>query len=229
MPKKLSASRTQIRRAHHGDFRIAADDDGVGVVPRVAPAPGHRVAHNHEAGKLVDGVVHPLRLERRAVAAFVPARVRRGTVEHPIDEEEGDAPPGAPEIDAPGGAGDKRGEPHCRIADRRAVLAPHQLLHPLPRNVGVIPVGRREPAGDGGFRIPSDQAVVARPALGARCTQAIRHSFPPEVRSRQLHFGANFLIGEVFQMGERVCSGSVSILIDPRRSCFEEDAGLGRQ
>ena len=70
---EAESSPQQVRRPHDGDLGVAADDDGVGVVAGVAPAPGHRIAHDHEAGDLVDHVVHPLRLERGAVAAFVPA------------------------------------------------------------------------------------------------------------------------------------------------------------
>jgi hypothetical protein len=102
-PKKFSSRTQQIRRAHDRYLGIAADDDGVGVVAGMAPAPGHRIAHDHEAGDLVDRVVHPRRLEGGAVAAFVPARVGGRTVEHAIDEEERHAPPAAPEP-APAGA-----------------------------------------------------------------------------------------------------------------------------
>ena len=35
-------------RARHGDFRIAADDDGVAVMTVVAPAPDCGLAHDHE-------------------------------------------------------------------------------------------------------------------------------------------------------------------------------------
>ena len=63
-------------RAHHGNFRIAAHNDGVGVMARVAPAPHRGFAHDHKARNVINGVVHPARLERRAVAAFMPARIR---------------------------------------------------------------------------------------------------------------------------------------------------------
>src|SRR3954452_24902080 len=48
--------------------RVAADDDGVGVVPAVAPAPDGGPAQHHEGGDLVEGFGHPAGLERRAVA-----------------------------------------------------------------------------------------------------------------------------------------------------------------
>ena len=47
----------EVGRPHDVDLRVAADDDGVGVVARMAPPPGHGIAHDHEAGDLVDGPV----------------------------------------------------------------------------------------------------------------------------------------------------------------------------
>ncbi len=119
----------QVRRAHHGDLGIAPDDDGVGVVAGMTPAPGHRIAHQHEAGDLVDDIVHPARAEGGAMAAFVPARVAGGAVEHAVDEEERHAPPGAPEINAAGSGSQDGGDPDDRVADRRTVGTLHQLLH----------------------------------------------------------------------------------------------------
>src|SRR6185295_12405015 len=89
----------QIGRPGRHDLRIAAHDDGIGVVPRVAPAPDHRLAHDHEGCDVVDDVIHPARLEGGAVAAFVPAAVTRRAVQHAVAEEERHAPPGAPEIE----------------------------------------------------------------------------------------------------------------------------------
>ena len=64
-----------LRRLHQRDFGVATDDDGVGVMPRVAPLPGHRISNDHETGNLVDDVVHPAGLERGAVAGLMPAAV----------------------------------------------------------------------------------------------------------------------------------------------------------
>ena len=108
------------------------------------------IAHDHEARDLVDHVVHPARLEGRAVAGFVPARVAGGAVEHAVDEEERHAPPGAPEPDAAGRRQHHGAEPDDGVADGRPVGALHQLLHLLARHVGVIPLGRRKP----GFHRP---------------------------------------------------------------------------
>ncbi len=63
----------QMGRSLHGDLRVAPDDDGVGVMPGVAPAPDFRLAHDHEAGELIDRIVHPACLEGGAMAAFMPA------------------------------------------------------------------------------------------------------------------------------------------------------------
>ena len=64
-----------------------------------------RIAHDHEAGDLIDDVVHPARLERRAVAAFMPAAVRRRAIEHAVGQEERHAPPRAPERNTKSGRG----------------------------------------------------------------------------------------------------------------------------
>ena len=161
MPTKAQRRAQQVRRTHDGDLGVAADDDRVGVVARMAPAPGDRIAHQHEAGDLVDDVVHPARLEGGAVAAFVPARVARRAVEHAVDEEERHAPPGAPEIDRAGCGAEDRGDPDDRVADRRTIGALHQLLHRLARNVGVVPLGRGEAGLDRPARAFADQTVVA--------------------------------------------------------------------
>ena len=63
----------QIRRTVHGDLGVEAYDDRVGMMPRMTPAPNGGFAQHHEGRDIVDGVVHPARLERRAMAAFVPA------------------------------------------------------------------------------------------------------------------------------------------------------------
>ena len=140
----------------------------------MAPAPGDRVAHQHEAGDLVDDVVHPARPERGAVPAFVPARVARRAVEHAVDGEEGDAPPGAPEVDArPPPSQDQRGQPDDGVADRRAVGALHQLLHRLARNVGVIPFRRGKPGFDRPARALADKAVVALLLDGSQSRTAV--------------------------------------------------------
>src|SRR5258708_1520538 len=62
-----------IRRAHGNDLGIASDDDRVGMVARMAPAPDRRLAHDHETRYLVNRVVHPPSLECGPMSAFMPA------------------------------------------------------------------------------------------------------------------------------------------------------------
>ena len=69
----------------------------VAVMAHVAPAPHDRFATDHERCDLVDRVVHPVGLERRAVPTFVPAGVGDGRVQHPVDGKGYDRPPGAPQ------------------------------------------------------------------------------------------------------------------------------------
>ena len=84
-------------RAHDRDLRVPPDDQGVGVVPGVAPPPGGRIAHDHEGGELVQALVQPAGLEGRAVPGLVPARVRRRAVQQAVGEEERHRPPAVPD------------------------------------------------------------------------------------------------------------------------------------
>ena len=142
----------------------------VGVVARMAPAPGRRLAQHHEGGDLVDRVVHPARLEGGAVAAFVPARVGRRAVEDAVGDEAGDGPPRAPGQVAEPAGHDESGEPDDGIADRRPVLPLHQLLQALARDRAGIPTGRRKSALDGPLVLGPGKAVVAWGELDAHCT-----------------------------------------------------------
>ena len=83
----------------------------------VAPAPLHRIAHHHEAGDLVNDVVHPERLERGAVPAFMPTGVAGRAVKHAVDEKERNAPPRAPEINPARGRSHDQSEPKDGVAD----------------------------------------------------------------------------------------------------------------
>ena len=131
-----------------------------------------RLAHDHEAGDLIDRVVHPVRLEGGAVAAFVPAAVGRRAVEHAVDDEEGNRGPSPPEIVAEAARHDERREPDQGVADRRAVLAPHQLLEVRARDRRRVPFRRREPGRDSLIGLRTDEAVIASDGTGG-------HSSPP--------------------------------------------------
>ena len=73
-----------IGRAHREDLAVAADDDRVGVVPGVAPAPERRLLHVHERRQLVERVVEPGRPECRPVSGLVPAGIRYRSVQNPV-------------------------------------------------------------------------------------------------------------------------------------------------
>ena len=73
--KQRQEQADKVRRPGRDDLRVAADDDGVGMVARVAPAPDGRLAQQEERRKIVNDAVDPLGLERCAVAALMPARV----------------------------------------------------------------------------------------------------------------------------------------------------------
>ena len=94
--KDVEKERQNVRRARRDDLRIAADDHRVGVVAGMAPAPDLRLAQDHEAGDLVDRVVHPFGLEGGAVAALVPAAVGRPSRRARHRRERTEPPPSFP-------------------------------------------------------------------------------------------------------------------------------------
>ena len=95
---------------HQLNFRIAANNDRVGMVAHMAPLPSHGVTDHAEAGDLINDAVHPASLERGAVAAFVPARVHRRATKHAVSQPERRAPPAGPECDADARKQDHRAE-----------------------------------------------------------------------------------------------------------------------
>src|ERR1700734_3203611 len=137
----------------------------------MTPAPDLRLAQDHEAGDLVDRVVHPFGLEGGAVAALVPAAVGRRTVEHAIDEKERNRRPASPEPKAEPARNDEGRKPDQRVADRRSIVTAHQLLEFRARDPRRIPLRRSEPGGDGPLGFRTHQAVVAADESG--------HRFPP--------------------------------------------------
>src|SRR5215472_14591907 len=96
--KKCHGNTEEVRRAGYSNFRVAADDDGVRMMARVAPAPGSGFAHNHEGSNLVNDIIHPCGAKRGAVTAFVPARVGRRAVEQAVRNKTRHTPPRAPEM-----------------------------------------------------------------------------------------------------------------------------------
>ena len=166
---------------HDRDLRVPADDQGVGVVPGVAPPPGRRVAHDHERGQLVQALVDPARLERRAVPGLVPARIRRRPVQQPVGQEERQRPPAAPERDAEPGEQPHQPQPDDRVPDGRVVRAPHQLLHPLARHRAAEPVPAGQPRRHRRLVLRARQAVPLQPFLV--------HCRPPSRRARRARPG----------------------------------------
>ena len=94
---------------------------------------------------LVDDVVHPARPEGGAVAAFVPARIRRRAVEDAIGEEEGHRPPALGQSQTAMPA--KTSMEPSQIAVSRIAGPSERFISSfmrLARNVGVVPLGRRQ-------------------------------------------------------------------------------------
>ena len=95
--EKAHEVRRYVRRAGNLNFRIPTDDNGVRMVPCVAPAPDHGLAQDHERRQFVEGVVQPVRFECGSVPRLVPTRVRGRGVEHGIQSVRNYDPPGAPQ------------------------------------------------------------------------------------------------------------------------------------
>ncbi len=129
----------QVRRTRHLDLRVAAHDDSVAVVARVAPAPDDGFAHHHEGGDLVEGVVHPVRPEGCAMPGFVPARVGSRGVEGREAQIRHHRPPATPERDRGRRKAEDEGEPDDRVADGRTVAALQHLAHLLARHRALVP------------------------------------------------------------------------------------------
>ena len=148
-------------RPHRHDLRVAPDDQGVGVVPGMAPAPDGGLAHDHERRDVVDDIVHPAGPKRGAVPALVPARIRSRAVQDAVAEEERRSYPAAPEPGAETAAQRHDAKPDRGVPERRLVAPPHQLLHPLARNRRRVPLCRGEPALLGEPAVGPGQAVVS--------------------------------------------------------------------
>ena len=159
--EKTQQDARHIRRPRHGDFRIAPDDDRVGVMPHVAPPPRRGLAQHHERSHFIDDVVHPRRFEGGAMAALVPARVRAGTIKDAVNEKGRQTPPGSPEMPAQPAGEAQQPKPEQRVANRRAIPALHQGLQPLARNGTGIPFRRGQPMFLGKFAVAADQTVIA--------------------------------------------------------------------
>ncbi len=130
----------------------------------MAPAPDGRLAQHHEAGDVIDDVVHPGRLEGGAVAAFVPARIaapsrrarhRRGRTARTRHEPQKYQPPRPRECH---GAEPDRRVAHAR--DRRSASSAPSCPCGRP---GTDTIARsRGRALDGALVLGSDQRIVAR-------------------------------------------------------------------
>ena len=161
MPKNRRNRAKQIRRPRHGDLRVAPDDDRVAVVPRVAPSPTGRFPQDHEGGDFVEGVVHPVGLERGAVSGFVPAGVGGRGVEDAVDHEREDGPPGAPEHETADAGADNQREPKERVADGGAVSALEQLRISCLGTGEAYHVASARPF-NGPRRVFANQAIVTK-------------------------------------------------------------------
>src|SRR5262249_18822264 len=96
--KECHRDADKVGRARHSNFRVATDDDSVGMMAGVGPAPGRGFAGDHEGRDFVNHIVHPDCAKGGAVSAFVPARIGGRTVEKAVSDKKWRTPPRAPEV-----------------------------------------------------------------------------------------------------------------------------------
>ena len=95
------------------------------------------------------------------MAAFVPAGIGAGAIQHAIDDKRRHTLPSSPEMPAePAGDAEQR-EPNQRVADRRAVAALHQFLEPFARDGAGIPFRRGQAQFLGELAVLADETVIA--------------------------------------------------------------------
>src|SRR6201999_2062572 len=93
--EEVDHDRPDFRRPRDLNLGVAALEVGVRVMTRMAPAPPVSFANRHERRQVIEQVVGPAALERRAMREFVPARIAR-RIDGAVDEERGYGPPRAP-------------------------------------------------------------------------------------------------------------------------------------
>ena len=166
--KNAQDERAKVGRTGHLDFRVAADDDGVAVMPVMAPAPDHGFAHHHERGDLIQRGVHPVGLECRAVPALVPSRIRTRAVEHGIDKIRNHHPPSAPERNRGVAGCQQQNQQERGVADGRPVAALQELAHFRLRDGGGVPLGLGEALFHRARRVGAGETVIGSYGLAHR-------------------------------------------------------------
>jgi hypothetical protein len=142
------------------DFRFTADNDRVAVMPCMAPAPYDGLTHHHERCDFIEHLVHPVRLERRAVTGLMPAGIGCRCVEHAMEDVRQDSPPRSPQLPGCDPASNNQCEPKQRIPDRGTIATLQQGTHHSTRYLALIPISFRKPPLNSASRIFADEAVV---------------------------------------------------------------------
>ena len=93
-----------------------------------------------QAAFVIGAISRPV-IQDRTVAGLVPARVGRAAAKRAASGEDRDRPSTAPSGDAERAEAKDEAEPEGGVAQRRAVAPRHQLLHPLARDLGRMPLG----------------------------------------------------------------------------------------
>ena len=149
--KKSLDHSSDIRWTGNGNFGIATQNDGVAVMTGVGPTPDRAFAKDHEGSDLIEGVVHPVGLEDRAVESLVPSGVGTPGVEGGVDQIGEDGPPRSPKGNGGGGSSEDEAEPKNGVANRGAIFSNEKFAHLLFGNGALIPIGFGQAGFDGSF------------------------------------------------------------------------------
>src|ERR1700687_1828818 len=90
--QEIASNLQQVGWARDLNLRVVINNDGVGVMPGVAPAPQARFTDSHEGRNLVEEFVEWAGLECGAVLALMPARIAR-RVDGSVEQERRQCPP----------------------------------------------------------------------------------------------------------------------------------------
>ena len=149
----------------------------------MAGPPNHRVAHEHEAGNLVDNLILPRRLERGAVTAFMPARIRGRSVQHPVGQPERGRPPTGPQQNPQPGKSHHKPEPQHRVPGGPRIILFHQAADLSRINRCAVPGRVRQACGLSAGSGFLGKGVIACHDIRLKGTQHLSKDIMPRLSS----------------------------------------------
>ena len=109
-------------------------------MPHMAVFPTIGITDHAKTGNVIDHGVFPSGLERCAMAAFMPTRIHRRSVQHTISHPKRNRPPRRHDHNRSACKRCHQRKQHNRIACRGMIGTFHQVLHHLAINRCTIPI-----------------------------------------------------------------------------------------